>query len=119
MNRKKIVLMALLLFLLGCSDKNPHKGLYNALFTNYDKRLSTVEHNLTDAKLSETQLENEYKVLDQNVTDKEMMLTLHKEIDEVSLELDALDVEGEDVKKIKKIKKIIQHMKKTTIKNYH
>jgi hypothetical protein len=120
MNKKKNVLLLLLLLLLaGCSDKNPHKGLYNALFVDYGKRVSKLDQNLTNIKISERKKKEQYQLLDQNVTEKELILNLHKEIDEVSLELDTLDIGEKDITKLNKIKKIIERMKQATIKNYH
>jgi len=70
-------------------------------------------------KTTEVEFEKEYETIDQNVTEKELMVNLYREIDEVSLELDGFNVDEKDRKKLDKIKKIIHRMKKTTIKNYH
>ena len=117
MNKKKIILVILLLFLLGCSDKNPHKGLYNALFMNYDERLSKLDQNLTEVKKDKVELEKQYQVVDNNVTEKELILNQYREMDEVSFEVDSLYEGEKDREKLDKIKKIIQKMKNTTIRN--
>lgn len=70
-----------------------------------DKRLSTLEQNLTMVKTTEVEFEKEYETIDQNVTEKELMVNLYREIDEVSLELDGFNVDEKDRKKLDKIKK--------------
>jgi len=119
MNREKILLITLLLFSVGCSDKSPHEGLYNAIFVDYNKRVSNLEHNLTNVKVSKVNLEKKQQLLNKNVSNKESMLTLYKEMDNVSSELDMLDTDGKDREKIEKIKKIIERMRQTTIKKYY
>jgi len=117
MNKRNLLLILSLFLFVACSDKDPHKGLYNAIFTNYDNRIDTLEENLTVAEISEIDLSNRHKVVKVEVLEKESSLNLYKKIDEVSLSLDTLEVSDNDIEKLNKIKTIIKQMKQTTLEN--
>ena len=125
MRNSKSILILALFFVQGCSDKNPHVGLYNALFVNYDKRLASLDQNLTTEKNNESKLQNKYQVITQNTNQKES--TLHKyeeensllqiEQDNASLELnEVVSFDKKDRDKPIKIRKIINKMNNVTMK---
>ena len=113
-----------LFFLQGCSDKNPHTGLYNALFINYDKRLASLNHNLSTEKNNEYKIKKQYQIIDQKVNKKESTVDdykeenalLKREHDTISSEIDKVDFDETSREKPIKIKKIIDKMNNITIK---
>jgi len=114
-----------LFFLQGCSDKNPHMGLYNALFINYDKRLASLDQNLSTEKNDEYKLKKQYQILNQKVNRKELALhnyeeentLLKMEHDNITSEVDEIiDFDEKNRDKPIKIKEIINKMNNVTIK---
>jgi len=124
MNSSKSILIMALFFLQGCSDKNPHTGLYNALFINYDKRLASLNHNLSTEKNNEYKIKKQYQIIDQKVNKKESTVDdykeenalLKREHDTISSEIDKVDFDETSREKPIKIKKIIDKMNNITIK---
>jgi len=114
-----------LFFLQGCSDRNPHMGLYNALFINYDKRLASLDQNLSTEKNNESKLEKQYQTINQKLNKKESTLhdyekenaLLKMEHDNISSEVDkVIDFDEKSREKPIKIKEIINKMNNVTIK---
>jgi len=125
MNGSKSILIMALFFLQGCSDKNPHTGLYNALFINYDKRLASLDQNLSTEKNDEYKLEKQYQIINQKVTEKESTLhnyeeenaLLQMEHDTISSKIEeVVDIDEKSREKPIKVKKIIDKMNNVTIK---
>ena len=125
MNNLKSILIVALLFLQGCSDKNPHTGLYNALFIDYDERLVSLDQNLSTEKNDEYKLKKQYQIINQKVTEKESILheyeeenlLLQMEHDTISSEIEeVVDIDEKSREKPIKIKKIIDKMNNVTIK---
>ena len=126
MNTSKSILIVALFFLQGCSDKNPHTGLYNALFINYDERLASLDQNLSTEKNDEYKLEKQYQIINQKVTEKgstlhdyeEKNALLQMEHDTISSEIEeVVDIDEKSREKPIKVKKIIDKMNNVTIKS--
>ena len=125
MNNSKSILIVVLFFLQGCSDKNPHTGLYNALFIDYDERLASLDQNLSTEKNDEYKLKKQYQIINQKVTEKESILhdyeekntLLQMEHDTISSEIEeVVDIDEKSREKPIKVKKIIDKMNNVTIK---
>ena len=82
-----------LLFLNACQNVNPHHGLYNALFYDYEKRLENMDDNLTQLEEKEKILEKENQQLIGVMTNKEeKMVDIEKHLHQLSMGLD--DING-------------------------
>ena len=69
--KNSVYLGILLLSFTSCRDVNPHHGLYNALFYDYNKRLQLIDDNLTELVNKEKNLEVESKNLTTVFTEEE------------------------------------------------
>lgn len=116
MLKKKIILFLGGLLFIGCSNKNPHSGLYNALFMDYNTRLNSLEKRLVKKDKNEVLLKNIEKEIEQNINQKKVNLNFQKKVEAYSL--DKFNLQNRDSEKLKKIKKIIRSMKNRTNKNY-
>jgi len=61
----------LFLAFTSCKNVNPHHGLYNALFYDYDERLKNIDENLTQLENKEKSLKEESQKLSTLITKRE------------------------------------------------
>ena len=107
--------LSCLIFLNSCQNVNPHHGLYNALFYDYEKHLQSMDDNLTQLEESEKILEKENQHLTLAVINKEKKIAdVEKHFHQLSMEID--DIHGSLNKitydqKLHKIKEVVLQIK--------
>ena len=109
------IYLGILFLVTSCKNLNPHHGLYNALFYDYDKHLKNIDENLTHVEEKEKSLKDESQRLTVLVARKE------KAVNDFELYLQELSLSIEDIKstlntitydkKISKIKVIVLKIK--------
>jgi hypothetical protein len=113
----KYYLKGILLLLLfsSCQSANPHHGLYNALFYDYDKRLRSIDNNLTRLRKKEYFLEKEHQLHSTVILKKEKKKEeMKKYFDQLSLDINDINTTLTEVhyfKKLQKIKELVLKIK--------
>ena len=105
---------------VGCQSSNPYHGLYNALFYDYEARLSTLEENLSLEQNREAILLGEYQSQREEFTlterekirQEERLSSIEESIEEMQGVIDTIETNENYMEKLDRIRTLVMVMKK-------